>query len=137
MKTAFAFRTVAVLALVAALAGGCASASDGPCDRGIVTTLYLGRSIPGGGKVSDAALDGFLREVVAPRFPGFTLLDGAGWWTSPGAAAPATEPSAVLQIVRCDEKSSEAALREVGAAYAERFSQESILRTDVRARIDW
>lgn len=137
MKTA-----LAALLLAAALApalGGCAStASDGPCERGIVTTLYLGRSIAGGGVVDDAALARFLDEVAGPKLPdGFTVLRGEGWWHAPGAPASGHEDSIALQVVRCETKEAEQAVKDVAAAYAERFRQEAILRTDVRARIWW
>src|SRR5262245_20410541 len=40
------------------------------------TELYFGRSIPGGGQVSDNEWEKFLADVVTPRFPdGFTILN--------------------------------------------------------------
>ena len=139
---------VLALALAAGL-GACRTAStDGPCEYGFVTQMYLGRSIPGGGTVDDAAFERFLDEVVTPRFPGgYTVLDGQGRWRSAEGAesaampapAPATksERSAILQIVRCENSASDTALKEIAAAYAERFRQQEILRTDSRTRIWW
>src|SRR6266404_3849288 len=43
------------------------------------TELYLGRSKPGGGIVTDDEWDAFLKDVVTPRFPdGFTIMQATG-----------------------------------------------------------
>jgi hypothetical protein len=65
------------------------------------------------------------------------VLRGEGAWRAAPDAPTQHETSFVLQVVRCDTKESEAALKEVAAAYAERFHQQAVLRTDSRTRIWW
>lgn len=135
MKTA-----LGALLLAASLGlGACkSSAPDGPCEYGIVTTLHLGRSTPDGGTVDDAALTQFLDEVVAPRFPaGFTVLRGEDWRHGAGDAPAVHADAVLLQIAHCETKDAEQALKEVAAAYAERFAQDDVPRTDSRAKLYW
>ena len=149
------------LALASGLTACRTTSTDGPCEYGFVTQMYLGRAIPGGGAVDDAAFAQFLDEVVTPRFPGgYTVLDSQSRWRAAGGASAATtaatttaattaeataatapasnsERSAILQIVHCESSTADTALKEIAAAYAERFQQQEILRTDSRTRIWW
>jgi hypothetical protein len=42
--------------------------------------LFLGRNIPDAGTISKAMMQTFIREEVCPRFDGFTVTEGVGFW---------------------------------------------------------
>jgi hypothetical protein len=103
--------------------------------RSIVTTLYLGRAIPGGGEVSEAELRRFLDDEVVPRFPdGSTLMPAEGRWRSDSGEA-VSERSAALQLIHCADDATDARVRDVISAYRARFRQESVLWTETPARV--
>jgi hypothetical protein len=133
-------RRAALLAL--ALAAACAPAgrANPPAapaaaqEAWIADRLYFGRSIPGGGTVSDAEWAAFLREVVTPRFPaGLTVLRGEGQWRD-STGAIVREASFVLELFHPPSAEADAALDEIAAEYKRRFRQESVMR--VRASAD-
>src|SRR5688572_2188085 len=97
------------------------------------TELYLGRSIPGGGMVSDPEWNSFLAETVTPRFPdGFTSLKAIGQYREKGGQI-VTEPSEVLIFFYSgrNKNESRAKIEQIRAAYVKRFKQESVLRVDL------
>jgi hypothetical protein len=96
------------------------------------TELYFGRSIPGGGAVSDTEWEKFLDDVVAPRFPdGFTVLKATGHYREQSGKI-ITEPSEVLIFLYPANKrtSSRRNIEEIRRAYVRQFKQESVLRLD-------
>jgi hypothetical protein len=121
-------RRVALAGLVALAA--CAS-------PGVVqTTLYLGRGIPGGGEVGDAALARFVAEEVVPRFPdGFTLLDATGHWRDTVTGAGVRETTVLLVVLH--PPSQRAATEAIAVAYAERFGQQAVLRVETGAVVSF
>lgn len=101
------------------------------------TELYFGRSIPGGGTVSDDDWDQFLAEVVTPRFPdGFTILNGLGQYREKSGKI-ITEPSEVLVFLYSKKTKTESRtkIEEIRTAYIKRFKQESVLRVDLRGSV--
>jgi hypothetical protein len=89
--------------------------------------LYLGRSIPGGGTVTDADWDRFVAEVLSPAFPdGFTVVNGVGQWRSTDGSV-GSEPSLIVTILHPDTPEAEAKVLGVGARYREQFRQEAVL----------
>lgn len=53
--------------------------------------------------VSDAEVDRFVAQVVAPQYPGgWTLFRGDGGWTLQGQTEPKIEPTIVLEIANPD-----------------------------------
>jgi hypothetical protein len=110
------------LAPIALLFVACASS---PYVRQESDTLYFGTSKPSGGVVSAAEWHQFLREVVTPRFPGFTHWDAHGEWKN------VREETHVLVIFH--EEGHEAAVREIIEEYKRRFAQEEVLR--VKAQV--
>lgn len=91
-------------------------------------TLYLGRSIPGGGSVDEAAWSAFEADVVSPAFPdGYSVLDAHGRWRGKDGATVG-EDSRLLVLVHHDGAASAQAVRKIAAAYKARFRQESVLR---------
>lgn len=101
----------------------CASMPFGHSVEGVSDRLFCGRSIPGGGNVSDADVDKFLDEVVTPRFPeGFTS------WTAVGNWRGEEEQTLVLEFVHPYGRSYDTKVREVADEYRKRFRQQSVMR---------
>ena len=101
-------------------------------DKYYRTELYFGRSIPGGGMVSDEQWEQFLAEVVTPRFPdGFTILKGIGQYREKSGKI-ISEPSQILVFFYSTKtkKESRAKIDEIRTAYVKKFNQESVLRLD-------
>ena len=88
-------------------------------------TLYFGTAKPDGSVVTAVEWQQFLREVVTPRFPGFTHWDARGSWKD------VPEETHVLVIIH--PPGHEAAVAQIIAEYKRRFAQEAVLqvRTDV------
>jgi len=130
-------RALAALLLAAVIAPGCASAvrSLPGGMPGVDDRLYFGRTIPGGGTVSDADWEDFLRRVVTPRFPdGLTVWSAEGQWRD-GSGAIVSEKSFVLELLHPDDRAVDAAIEEIIARYREMFRQESVLQVRTPAQL--
>lgn len=139
-------RIPAFRALVLALAlGGCtpavrmAQSSPAPAARQawVADRLFFGRSIPGGGAVSDREWAEFVRDVVTPRFP-----DGLTVWHGQGQGRDAQgqvlrEDVTVVEIFHPAGTGFDAALREIADEYKRRFRQESVLMVRGAAEVDF
>jgi len=129
-----------VLVLSALLVfGACAAVRETPpapapgLSAQILDRLYFGRSLPGGGSVSEQDWSTFLAAVVTPRFPsGLTVLRADGQWRD-ATGSIVREQSFVLELVHPDDAATERAVREIAADYKRRFAQEAVLR--VRDRV--
>jgi hypothetical protein len=114
------------------------AAASAAADKYYRTELYFGRSIPGGGIISDEEWERFLAEVVTPRFPdGFTILKGVGQYREKSGKI-ISEPSQVIVFLysRKIKRTSRAKIEEIRAAYVKRFNQESVLRIDFQKSVD-
>jgi hypothetical protein len=101
------------------------------------TELYMGMSIPGGGLVASADWEKFLSEVVTPLFPdGFTVLDARGQYRE-ASGNIAKEPSYVLVFLypTQNRRVANAGIEKIRSDYKKRFSQESVLRVDIRKTV--
>lgn len=102
------------------------------------TELYFGRSISGGGIVSDDEWEKFLADVVTPRFPdGFTIMKATGQYREMDGTID-KEPSEVLVFfypVR-SKTASRRKIEEIRRAYVKQFKQESVLRLDFPSTVD-
>ena len=105
-----------------------ASVCKGPdAHPALYAQLLFGRSLHGGGEVSDAQWQAFLADTVTPRFPdGLTVVEGAGQWRAPATRAIVAERSKVLLLVVADTPGVREALEDTRAAYRARFGQESV-----------
>ena len=83
-------------------------------------TLYCGGQTPHG-IVSDQSFRGFLADIVTPRFDGFTVRTGVGYWKG--------EPEPCREIVILGDDDDRYAIYSVARSYANRFEQESVLVT--------
>jgi hypothetical protein len=110
---------------------GCAMRPPVRCAEGLQAreqhTLYFGRATPDG-RVSDAQWEGFVREVVTPRFPdGLTVWPAAGQWRS-SAGEIVREDSHVLTVLHEARAADRAAIDAILAEYRRRFRQEAVLQ---------
>lgn len=83
-------------------------------------TLYFGTSKPDGSVVTAAEWQQFVHDVIVPRFPGFTVLEGEGEWKG---RAEATHIVVIVHPAEDQQK-----IREIIDAYKKQFQQESVLR---------
>jgi hypothetical protein len=101
----------------------CASVPQRVGVQGVSDRLFCGRSIPGGGEVTDADIDQFLDEVVAPRFPeGFTSWVAIGNWRGE------EEKTLVLEFLHPYGRRFDEDVREIAEEYRKRFRQQSVMR---------
>jgi hypothetical protein len=132
-------------AIVSLLLLGCAPATPtwphpAPCPAGATTmvrdVLYFGRSIPGGGMVSDAEWSRFVAEVITPAFPeGFTVTSGTGQWQDAGGNV-VSEPSMILSVLHPETQEAEAKVTGIGERYRVQFRQEAVLHEHMTACMD-
>ncbi|MGH3829028.1 MAG: DUF3574 domain-containing protein [Pseudonocardiaceae bacterium] len=122
------------LPAVAAKSGGAALAA--PCAASgttyASTRLFFGKSIPGGGTVTDASFAQFLDQEVTPRFPaGFTVVPAMGQYRETNGVID-HEASDMLILIYPRDASSDVSgkIDEIRAAYDKTFHQESVLRED-------
>jgi uncharacterized protein DUF3574 len=127
--------------VAASLLAGCAPLRGGstalsphgaPCPAGaeamVKAALFFGRSIPGGGEVTDSAWAAFVTEEVASRFPdGFTVVDANGHWRD-ARGSVARERTFLLMILHPQVPAADSAVRQISDAYRRRFAQEAVLR---------
>lgn len=64
----------------------------------------------------------FIKEEVVPRFQGFTVLTGMGYWQGK------RELTRILTVV-VDENDPHSLVIDIIDAYAKRFNQDSVLHT--------
>jgi hypothetical protein len=83
--------------------------------------LFLGRNIPDSGTVTKAMMTRFIREEVCPRFDGFTVTEGVGFWKGE------QEQVTILTFITDDADS----VAEIAEAFKVAFRQESVLMTEV------
>ena len=93
----------------------------------IKTTMYLGRNIDNSqiplsdGFVYDFALSRFLKVVVTPEFPGFTVQHADGYWRGE------LESVVILTVLHDGAESALDKLASIAHAYRIQFHQEAVL----------
>lgn len=118
--------------VLALLLSACASMPPRFGVEGVSDRFFCGRSIPGGGEVTDADVDAFLDEVVTPRFPeGFTA------WTAVGNWRGERERTLVLEFLHPYGRELDEKVREVAAEYRRRFRQQAVMRVTEPAFIQF
>ena len=96
------------------------------------TELFFGKSIPGGGTVTDAAFAEFLTKEVTPRFPdGFTVVPAMGQHREANGVID-HEASNIVIFFYPRDTASDASMKldEICSTYTKTFRQESVLRDD-------
>jgi hypothetical protein len=130
--------------LIPILLAGCAPAVAAPPapaasaeQAWVADRLFFGRSIPGGGTVSEEAWSAFLAEVVTLRFPdGLTVWRAEGQWRNAQGSID-RESTFVVEVFHPADGAADAALREIAAEYKRRFRQESVLMVRLSAEVDF
>ena len=132
---------LAFIAALPALLAACASMHSLGCRQGeqalVQDTLYFGTGKPQGGVVTPQEWDGFLGDIVTPRFPqGLSVLPASGQWRGADGAI-VRESSYLLQLVHPDDKTSDQAVNAIVASYKSQFQQEAVLRARSRACVSF
>jgi hypothetical protein len=122
-----------------AAAANRSAASATPCRTAsallnVRTDLFFGKSIPGGGTVTDAQFFGFLDQEVTPRFPdGLTVVPATGQFLESNGTLDHEGSDIVILLYPLQAASSaNQKIEEIRAAYDVAFRQESVLRVDER-----
>jgi Protein of unknown function (DUF3574) len=132
------WRLPSLLGVVLSVATGCtAHPTPGPapvaaCARGdtalVRDIVYFGRNRPGGGSVSDAEWQGFLNEVVTPRFPaGLTVVQATGQWRGQSGVVE-QERSEIVTLLHAGDEAARRSVEAIAGEYKRRFQQEAVLR---------
>ena len=124
-------RLRALAFLLLPLLTACATTQPSISTEGIADRLFCGRSIPGGGEVTDADVDTFVAEVVTPRFP-----QGVTLWTAEGRWRGESEKTLVIEAIHPYDLKYDRLMREIAEEYRRRFRQEAVLRTMSPARME-
>jgi hypothetical protein len=89
--------------------------------------LFLGRSIPARGDVTDDEWRSFLDDTVSANLPnGYTVQDGYGAWLSPATQHTVREATIVLRVALPDTPDSLTAINRIRTAYQARFHQQLV-----------
>lgn len=89
--------------------------------------LFFGRSVPGGGQVSEQNWQRFVQTVVTPALPnGFTEVDASGSWLSPTGHATRHEATKLLLVSLPESPGALAPVQSVRTAYQARFHQQLV-----------
>ena len=107
-----------------------AARADTVADR-----LFFGRSIPGGGTVSDDEWAAFLRDVVTPKFPaGLSVWRADGQWLDSRGTLE-HEQTMVVEVIHPASDQVDSALRQIADEYKRRFRQDAVMRITTPARM--
>jgi hypothetical protein len=90
--------------------------------------VYFGRNRPDGGTVNDSEWQGFLDEVVTPKFPaGLTVIEATGQWRGQSGVVE-QERSEIVTVFHAGDEAARQAVAAVASEYKRRFRQEAVLR---------
>lgn len=127
----------AAAAVLSLLLTACATLPPPAENAVLADRLFCGRSIPGGGSVSDEEWAAFLRDVVTPRFPeGLTVWTAEGQWRGRDGAI-VREPVMIIEILHPLSAELDRSITEIADEYRRRFHQEAVLRVTLPARMDF
>ncbi|HEX8245853.1 MAG TPA: DUF3574 domain-containing protein [Longimicrobium sp.] len=101
----------------------------------VADRLFFGRSIPGGGTVSDDEWAAFLRDVVTPKFPdGLSVWRADGQWLDSRGTLE-HEQTMVVEVIHPASAQVDDALRQIADEYKRRFRQDAVMRITTPARM--
>jgi len=124
-------------ALPSASANPAGASTSKAKQRKVRTELYFGLGRNGGGEISAAEWTTFLDQEVTPLFPaGFTVVDAYGQWKN-AAGVVVRERSKILILLHDEDAASAGNLEAVRNAYKRRFGQESVIRSNQAADVDF
>lgn len=106
------------------MAESCPAAFGGPL---LMFHLFLGRSMPPFGEVTDGEWDKFANQIVTPALPnGYTVYDATGAWMSPASGKTIRERTKVLMAALPDTPGSIAAVKRISNDYRVKFHQQVV-----------
>ena len=95
----------------------------------VQTTIYFGLDIPGGGVVSEAQFDVFLKDTVTLEFPqGLTAYKAYGQMRNADESIERQTTEVVVLVHELTESNREA-VKKVIAAYRQAFGDPQVMRT--------
>jgi Protein of unknown function (DUF3574) len=101
---------------------------NSPTPKPIKVDLFFGRNISGDGEVSEDQFQGFLNNVITPRFPdGLTIFDVNGQFRD-NTGTIIKEKSKNVSLLLEDTFKNETSINDVVRAYVQQFRQESVLQ---------
>jgi len=128
MKRSLLCVSALVLLAMAAGCGGPRVMGGMGLEERMRTELYFGRSMPGGGGVSEEAWAAFVAEEITPRFSdGLTVEDAHGQYLN-NEGELVHERTKVVTLIHRDTPQARIDLLNIIFAYKRRFEQESVLR---------
>ena len=83
--------------------------------------LFLGRNIPDAGQVTPEMMNDFINDEVSPRFDGFTITEGTGFWKGQ------QEKVTIITFITADGKTK---VHQIADAFKTSFRQDSVLMTE-------
>jgi hypothetical protein len=93
----------------------------------LIFQLYMGRSMPPFGEVTDKDWNDFVDKVVTPALPnGFTTFDANGGWMSPASGKTIRERTKVLMTALPDADASVATVKRIRNDYQVKFHQQLV-----------
>lgn len=93
----------------------------------LIFQLYMGRSMPPFGEVTDKDWDEFVEKVVTPALPnGFTTFDANGGWMNPASGKTIRERTKVLMTALPDAPTSIATVKQLRNNYQVKFHQQLV-----------
>jgi Protein of unknown function (DUF3574) len=98
----------------------------------VKSEIYLGSRTVDGQIIGEQTWEEFLAQVVVPRFPAFTVLEGVG--RSDPHVGPLT-PIRLLILVHPSGDDAQARLSEIKAEYKKRFGAGRIFHVDEAVRM--
>jgi uncharacterized protein DUF3574 len=127
-------RAAVVLSL---LLTACATVAPPVENAVLADRLFCGRTIPGGGVVSDEDWNAFVADFVTPRYPqGLTIWRADGQWREKDGSL-AREPVMIIEILHPISLEDDRKINDIAVEYKSRFHQEAVLRVTLPARMDF
>ena len=101
------------------------------------TTLYFGLNRPAGKAITAQEWQQFVDRDVTPRFKdGLTVFDARGQWLGNDGTV-AREQSKALMLIHGKDAQSETNIEALRGIYKSRFAQESVMRVDQPACVQF
>lgn len=101
------------------------------------STLYFGLNRPKGPPVTAAEWQQFVDGEITPRFrDGLTIFNASGQWLGNNGEL-AKEPSKAVMLIHATDAESSHKIEALRRLYQSRFDQESVMRVDQKACVDF
>jgi len=105
--------------------------------RKVRTEIYFGLTRKDAREVKPSEWSAFLEQVVTRLFPaGFTVIDAYGQWRDESGRI-VHEPSKLVIVLHDWDSTSAKKLEEIQSEYMKRFGQESVIRSNQAAFVDF